>query len=495
MTFINYTNDGKAVIQSAALILSGLEREETLELHTLENAIVLLKPEMKPVEKAAAMMTLMRLVNTPSDIFADGQLYLGIYVGGFVFLFLYNVATGIFNSLGDSRTPLYFLIGSSLSNIVLDWAFVALFHWGVAGVAWATFLAQGVACLLSLFVLRRRVAQVECAGHHPLFSLAALGSIARIAVPSILQQSFISIGDMFIQGRVNSYGSSVIAGYSAAIKLNTFTITSFTTLANGVSGFTAQNVGAGKHGRVRQGWGAGIRLALCVAVPFFLAFFFGGRICLELFMNAEATQLARDTGMEFLRIVSPFYFVICFKLISDGVLRGAGCMRLFMAATFTDLALRVILAFAFSDLLNAAVGVWMAWPVGWCISIAMSLCFYLRGHWMPSWSRNAAEQEAEFLAHLPGCKAVRWNPCFADIIPADGGKPVGVGKMLERFGLKREESMAFGDGGNDIDMLRYAGVGVAMGNAGDDVKAAADYVTAGVDEDGVERALRHFGVI
>ena len=106
-----------------------------------------------------------------------------------------------------------------------------------------------------------------------------------------------------------------------------------------------------------------------------------------------------------------------------------------------------------------------------------------------------AEQEAEFLSHLPGCKAARWNPCFADIIPADGGKPVGVGKMLERFGLKREESMAFGDGGNDIDMLRYAGIGVAMGNAGDEVKAAADYVTASVDEDGVERALRHFGVI
>ncbi len=340
---------------------------------------------------------LMRLVNTPSDIFADGQLYLGIYVGGFVFLFLYNVATGIFNSLGDSRTPLYFLIGSSLSNIVLDWAFVALFHWGVAGVAWATFLAQGVACVLSLIVLRRRVAQVECDGHHPLFSLAALGNIARIAVPSILQQSFISIGDMFIQGRVNSYGSSVIAGYSAAIKLNTFTITSFTTLANGVSGFTAQNVGAGKHSRVRQGWGAGIRLALCVAVPFFLIFFFGGRICLELFMNADATQLARDTGMEFLRIVSPFYFVVCFKLISDGVLRGAGCMRLFMSATFTDLALRVILAFLFSGLLNAAVGVWMAWPVGWCISTAMSLFFYLRGHWMPDWGKDTPQEEAEEL--------------------------------------------------------------------------------------------------
>ncbi len=106
-----------------------------------------------------------------------------------------------------------------------------------------------------------------------------------------------------------------------------------------------------------------------------------------------------------------------------------------------------------------------------------------------------AEQEAEFLAHLPGCKAARWNPHFADIIPAAGGKPVGVQQMLDRFGIDRAASMAFGDGGNDSDMLQYAAVGVAMDNAGDDVKAAADYVTAGVDEDGVERALRHFGVI
>lgn len=106
------------------------------------------------------------------------------------------------------------------------------------------------------------------------------------------------------------------------------------------------------------------------------------------------------------------------------------------------------------------------------------------------------EQEAALLEHLPGCKAARWNPYFTDIIPADGGKPVGLQKTLERFGIRREESMAFGDGGNDIDMLRYAGVGVAMGNAtSEDVKQAADYVTSTVDEDGVRRALEYYGVI
>ena len=177
-----------------------------------------------------AMMT---AINTPENIFADGDLYLRIYIGGFVFLFLYNVATGIFNSMGDSRTPLYFLIGSSLGNIVLDLIFVAVFHWDVAGVAWATFIAQGIACVLALLALRKRLASIRTEGRVELFSWNMLGRISRIAVPSILQQSFISVGNIFIQGLINSYGSSVIAGYSAAIRLNTFCITSVTTLGNG----------------------------------------------------------------------------------------------------------------------------------------------------------------------------------------------------------------------------------------------------------------------
>ena len=148
----------------------------------------------------AATPAMMRLIRTPDNIFADGALYLRIYIGGFVFLFLYNVTTGMFNSLGDSRTPLYFLIGSSVGNILLDLLFVAVFHWGVAGVAWATFLAQGAACVLALFAFRRRLAEVKTEGKAQFFSMEVLKKIALVAVPSILQQSFISIGNIFIQG-------------------------------------------------------------------------------------------------------------------------------------------------------------------------------------------------------------------------------------------------------------------------------------------------------
>lgn len=322
----------------------------------------------------AATPAMMRLIQTPDNIFADGALYLRIYIGGFVFLFLYNVTTGMFNSLGDSKTPLYFLIGSSVGNILLDLLFVAVFHWGVAGVAWATFLAQGAACVLALFAFRRRLAEVKTEGKVQFFSTEVLMKIAFVAVPSILQQSFISIGNIFIQGLVNSYGSDVIAGYSAAIKLNTFIITGLTTLGNGISGFAAQNLGAGKPARVRECYRAGVKMAICVSIPFFIGFFFFGKAMMLLFMEGTS-GLAMETGILFLRIVSPFYFIISIKLTADGVLRGAEAMRYFMIATFTDLILRVILAFIFSAWFEAA-GIWMSWPAGWCVGTLLSVVFY-----------------------------------------------------------------------------------------------------------------------
>ncbi len=320
--------------------------------------------------------TMMRMIRTPENIFGDGALYLKIYIGGFVFLFLYNVTTGMFNSLGDSTTPLWFLIGSSLGNIALDLLFVAVFSWGVAGVAWATFLAQGAACVLALFTFAKRLKEVAAEGRPPLFSLSLFWKISLIAVPSILQQSFVSIGNIFIQGLVNSYGSGVIAGYSAAIRLNTFVITGFTTLGNGVSGFTAQNLGAGRKSRIREGLRTGLKLAVLVALPFSAAYFFFGRTMMLLFLEDTGSG-ALQTGMTFLRIVSPFYFVVAVKLVADGTLRGAERMKQFMAATFTDLILRVILAFVFSVYLQET-GIWLSWPVGWIIATVMSWVFCRR---------------------------------------------------------------------------------------------------------------------
>lgn len=322
---------------------------------------------------------LLHMIHTPENIFADTAAYLDIYVGGLVFLFLYNICTGIFTALGDSRTPLYFLIGSSLGNIFLDWYFVTAFHMGVAGVAWATFICQGIASLLSIITLINRLKRIKTEGKTVLFSGTMLKKISFVAIPSILQQSFISIGNIIIQSLINSYGSAIIAGYSAAIKLNTFGITSFSTLASGLSSFTAQNIGANKPERVKKGFRSGCILGLTVALPFFIAYFFFDETMLKLFLNSESS-LAIQTGREFLKIVAPFYFVIAVKLMGDAVLRGAGAMGWFMAATFADLLLRIVLAYVLSGSMGT-IGIWIAWPIGWVLAMIISVIFYRKGVW------------------------------------------------------------------------------------------------------------------
>ena len=322
---------------------------------------------------------LLRLINTPENVFADSKLYLDIYILGLPFVFFYNVATGIFSALGDSKTPFIFLAASSTSNIFMDILFVTAFKMGVAGVAWATFLCQGVSCVLAVLFVLRRLRGVETDEKSALFSFPLFCRIAAIAVPSILQQSFISVGNIVIQGVINSFGSSVMAGYSASVKLNNLVITSLTTLGNGISNFTAQNIGAGKMERVRSGFKAGLKLVWMLCLPIVALYLLGGRMLVNIFMN-EPSEAAMASGVQFLRIVSPFYFVVSCKLVSDGVLRGAGLMKEFMAATFTDLILRVGLAIALSKALGA-VGVWCAWPIGWSIAMVMSVIFYRRGPW------------------------------------------------------------------------------------------------------------------
>ncbi len=322
---------------------------------------------------------LLRMINTPEDILPDSKLYLDIYILGLPFVFYYNVATGIFSALGDSKTPFYFLAASSLSNIAVDILFVTAFQMGVAGVAWATFLCQGVSCILAVVVVFRRFRTIQTEETPKIFSWFLFKKIAVVAVPSILQQSFISIGNILIQGVINTFGSGVIAGYSAAVKLNNLVITSFTTLGNGISNYTAQNMGAEKPERVRQGFRAGLKLVWMLSVPLVALYLLCSSTVLRLFLDNPTGQ-AMQVGIQFLRILSPFYFVISAKLVSDGILRGAGLMKQFMAATFTDLILRVALAFLLSGPFGT-VGIWSAWPIGWTVAMVLSIIFYVKGPW------------------------------------------------------------------------------------------------------------------
>lgn len=318
----------------------------------------------------------LELLETDLSVFKDAQDYLNIYAFGLVFLFIYNICTGIFTALGDSKTPLFFLIASSLGNIALDILFVVVIPMGVPGTAWATFICQGVCSVLAFVTLMKRIKGIESPKFR-VFEFSMLSRIAKLSVPSILQQSFVSVGNLFIQGLVNGYGTSVMAGYSSAIKLNTFAVTSFSTIGNSVSSFTAQNTGAMRYERVKSGYRTGVLLAALTAAAFSLLYVIFANGLIYIFMDsADVNNIdAANAGMKFLQIVSPFFIMVGLKLNSDGVLRGCGNITAFMITTFSDLVLRVVFAYILTPMFGET-GIWLSWPIGWTLSALLSNAFY-----------------------------------------------------------------------------------------------------------------------
>ena len=330
---------------------------------------------------ALATDAMMAALQTPENIFQDGSLYLRVYVFGLLFLFIYNVCTGIFNAMGDSRTPLILLILSSVSNVVLDLIFVAVFHWDVAGVAWATFIAQGAAGILALILLLRRVRSFDTGGHFLLFSPEMLRRLTNYAVPSIAQQSFVSVGNVIIQYFVNLCGATVIAGYSAATKVNMFALTCCMSFASGLSSYVAQNIGARKLDRIGPGLKAGALYSIGLALVFTAVYLPFSDVLIGLFLPAGSASGVTDVARQYLYILVPFYIIVCIKFVCDSVLRGAGAMRPFMVTTFSDLILRVGFSAILYNLMGSEIGIWLSWPIGWFLGSSISVFFYKRGVW------------------------------------------------------------------------------------------------------------------
>lgn len=323
---------------------------------------------------------LLQLIETPEEIFADSILYLNIYILGLPFLFFYNVSTGIFSAMGDSKTPFWFLACSSTANILMDILFVTVFQMGVGGVAWATFLCQSVSCFLAVRLILKRLKTIPTEGKPKCFCLSIFQRLAAVAVPSIIQQGCISVGNVVIQGVINGFGPGVIAGYASAIKLNNLVITSLTTLGNGISNYTAQNIGAEKPHRITQGYQAGLAMIWSLCLPIIALYVLAGKALVGFFMDQPSSD-AIGAGVQFLTIVSPFYLLISVKLVTDGILRGSGKMVEFMIATLVDLAVRVILCLILPRYFGT-IGIWAAWPVGWAVGVILSCVFYRKSRFL-----------------------------------------------------------------------------------------------------------------
>lgn len=380
MLFIQVAN---GINSGCAVVISQLfGAKEYVRMKTAVSTSIITTAVIASVLTAAGLFLcepIMAALNTDAACFADAVLYLRIYIAGLIFLFMYNVCTGIFTALGDSRTPLIFLIVSSVGNIVLDLIMVLPLQMGVAGVAWATFIAQGASAVLAAVTLFFRLKKIKTSHKSPLFSPHMLNTISRIAIPTICQQSFVSVGNLLIQGLVNGMGYEVMAGYSSAIKLNTFAVNIMACVSNGIGAFTAQNIGAGKPERIPEGYKAGIAFTAVCLVPFLICYLIFAEFMIGIFSKEPSPEVLQ-TGASFLRAASPFYAALGIKLLSDGVLRGAGAMRSFMAATFSDLLIRVIIAYILVPKIGFDGFLW-AWPIGWALSAAMSFWFYFRGNW------------------------------------------------------------------------------------------------------------------
>lgn len=334
----------------------------------------------------------MRALNTPSNIFGDAVEYLKIYIWGIGFLFLYNASSAMFQALGNSKTPLIMLIFSSIFNIVLDLLFVIVFNFGVVGLAWATFTAQGLSAIMStgllLYSLKKLPKDVK-SEKFVFFSKVLFKQLFIIAVPSILQQSFISVGQLFIQGLINSYGNNVIAAFGSAFKISVFCTSVFVAISNALANYTSQNIGAAKLENLKKGLKAGNFINLMIALLFVVISLPLAPQLIGMFVSdgPGKSEIIR-IGAEYIYIVFPFYLFVSVKVTFDGFLKGAGDMRSFMLSTFSDLLLRVGFSFLLVYVAKTYLGIWWSWPIGWVIAMFVGIACYLSLRWKKLYFAN-----------------------------------------------------------------------------------------------------------
>lgn len=326
----------------------------------------------------ATNMQILTALHTPDDVLKDAGLYLRIYFTGLPFLFMYNVLASIFNAMGDSKTSLYLLIFSSILNIFLDLFAVRVLHMGVAGVAIATVAAQGIAAVLSLLILLKRLKQFV--GAYRFFAADILGNMIKVAIPSIIQQSIVSVGMLLVQSVVNGFGSSVLAGYTASMRLESICIVPMISMGNAVSTFTAQNMGAGKIERVRKGYRASYMIVGAFALFICAVLVLFKEPIIQMFLEENTDGKAFQTGISYLSFIAWFFVFIGLKAVTDGVLRGAGDVMVFTAANLVNLTIRVSFAFLMAPVIGVQA-VWFAVPIGWTVNYIISGLRYMTGQW------------------------------------------------------------------------------------------------------------------
>ena len=320
---------------------------------------------------------MMNLLETPADILDEAVLYLRVYFVGFPFLFMYNILSTMFTSIGESKIPLGLLIFSSVLNIFMDLWMVAGLGLGVLGAALATLVAQGISAVFSFLLFVYRIRQYK--GHFNWFVRQELHSMLQIAVPSVLQQSTVSVGMMIVQAVVNPFGTQALAGYAATMRVENVFSLMFVSIGNAVSPYVSQNLGARKTGRIKKGYHAALVLDICFAILAFIIIETLHTQISSLFLGKDGTALAYQVSGDYMRWLGYFFIFMGIKMATDGVIRGLGIMRPFLIANMVNLAVRLSVALIFAPRFGIAF-VWLAVPAGWLANFLISY-MALRKSW------------------------------------------------------------------------------------------------------------------
>lgn len=318
---------------------------------------------------------LLKILHTPDQILDMAALYLNIYFYGLPFLFMYNIISALYQALGESKIPLYFLIFSSVLNVILDVYFVRNLGFGLAGAAYATLLAQGLSAVLSFLVFIRKIKAIKT-DKWKIFDKKELNLLSKLALPSIVQQSTITIGQLLVQSVVNSFGVEILAGFSAAFRVESLIIVPITSLGNAVSSYTSQNVGAEKLERLEQGLRASLAIVFLYSLMVLAILKVNYSAIIEFFMNESSSDLAINTGLAYLNFIRFFFILVGSKHCVDGVLRGLGDVRVFTFANIINLFIRVSLSMALAHKIGIEM-VWYSVPLGWFANLIISTIYYL----------------------------------------------------------------------------------------------------------------------
>ncbi len=321
---------------------------------------------------------LLRLMGLPEELLPTATLYLRIYYAGSILLFGYNTVAGVLRGVGDSKTPLYFLVISSILNVVLDLVFILYFHWGVAGAAWATVVSQGVAFFMGVVYVNRRHELIRFNILTPRFDRAIFWQCIRMGLPSGLQQTFVAVGMVAVVGVVNGFGTDVIAAYSAVNRIDTLVAIPVMNFSAALTSFVGQNAGAGKFIRIDRGLKYTLMMSSGVVLLLNAVLILFGRHALGMFTTDPAVI---ETGYNFLVVLNSTYLIFNAMFCLNGLLRGAGATIFPMISTLISLWLcRVPAAIVLSSVFGEW-GIWWAMPIGWAVGLVTNTIYYFSGRW------------------------------------------------------------------------------------------------------------------